>query len=134
PEPATASTAECAFGTVTRGLEAEGGPNEAALPTFPSRRFVSAGGLLVAHEGLCEYELVDLEETAAPRARAVAVTLLRSVGLISNGPMTMRALPAGPHTPTPGAQVQGAHRMDLVLHVGGRDAHAVADEAFTPLL
>src|SRR5699024_812873 len=61
PERTASSVAECAFGTVTRGLTAEGGPTEVALPTFPSRRFVSAGGLTVAHDGLTEYELVDLE-------------------------------------------------------------------------
>src|SRR5690606_10649956 len=46
PTPADRSEAECAFATVQRGLVAEGGPNEAALPTYPSRRFVAAGGLL----------------------------------------------------------------------------------------
>ena len=45
---------------VRRPLWAEGGPNEWGVPTFPSRRFVRAGGLTVTHEGLCEYELVDL--------------------------------------------------------------------------
>src|SRR3546814_15674534 len=45
PSPATSSTAECAFATVERGLEAEGGATELGLPTFPSRRCVSAGGL-----------------------------------------------------------------------------------------
>ncbi|MGN6693487.1 MAG: alpha-mannosidase, partial [Aquihabitans sp.] len=104
PEAASESVAECAFGTVTRGLTAEGGPNEVGLPTFPSRRFVSAGGLTVAHDGLCEYELVDIEgEGDGARASSIAVTLLRCVGLISAGPMAMRALPAGPPTPTPGA-------------------------------
>ncbi len=44
PEPATASEAECAFTVVTRGLDAEGGPIEAPMPTYPSRRFVRAGG------------------------------------------------------------------------------------------
>ena len=135
PEPAAESEAECAFGTVRRGLTAEGGPNEVGLPTFPSRRFVSAGGLTVVHDGLCEYELVDVEgEGDAARASSIAVTLLRCVGLISAGPMAMRALPAGPPTPTPGAQMIGPHQADLVLHVGGRDPYAVADEALTPLL
>ncbi|HEX7277612.1 MAG TPA: glycoside hydrolase family 38 C-terminal domain-containing protein, partial [Acidimicrobiales bacterium] len=59
PAPATTSRAECAFGTVERGLLAEGGATERGLPTFPSRRFVTAGGLTVVHEGLLEYELVD---------------------------------------------------------------------------
>ena len=43
PAATTRSRAECAFATVERGLEAEGGPGEYGLPTFPSRRFVSAG-------------------------------------------------------------------------------------------
>jgi len=42
----------CAYSVVERGLVAEGGPSEVALPTFPSRRFVTAGGLTVVHEGL----------------------------------------------------------------------------------
>jgi alpha-mannosidase len=135
PEPSATSVAECAFGTVERGLTAEGGPNEFGLPTYPSRRFVSAGGLLVAHDGLTEYELVDVEGHGDDaRARMLAVTLLRSVGLISSGPMAMRPLPAGPPTPTPGAQLIGPRTAELVIHLGGRDPYAVADEAFTPIL
>lgn len=125
PGVARGSEAECAFGTVNRDLTAEGGPNEVGLPTFPSRRFVSAGGLLVVHDGLPEYEVVDGE---------LAITLLRCVGVISQGPMTMRALPAGPPTPTPAAQMIGSFRAELVVHTGGRDPYAVADDAFTPLL
>ena len=60
PEPASTSLAECAFTVVERGLVAEGGPEEFGTPTFPSRRFVSSGGLTVVHEGLLEYELVDV--------------------------------------------------------------------------
>lgn len=135
PTPAQTSEAECAFGTVVRGLEAEGGPNEVGLPTYPSRRFVAAGGLLVAHDGLSEYELVDIADGPdGPAAGSIAITLLRSVGIISQGPMRMRALPAGPPTLTPGAQMLGHHEVSFVLHVGGRDPYAVADEAFTPLL
>lgn len=135
PEAADHSVAECAFGTVRRGLDAEGGPNEIGLPTFPSRRFVSAGGLLVAHDGLTEYELVDIVGAGDDRrARELAVTVLRSVGILSQAPMTMRALPAGPPTLTPGAQMPGRHRVDMVLHLGDRDPYAVADDAFTPVL
>jgi alpha-mannosidase len=135
PQPAAGSVAECAFGTVQRGLTAEGGPNEFGLPTYPSRRFVQAGGLLVVHDGLTEYELVEVAgEGDGARAEALAITLLRSVGLISSGPMAMRPLPAGPPTPTPGAQLIGPREAELVLHLGGRDPYAVADEAFTPIL
>ena len=99
PRPTTVSTAECAFGTVDRGLTAEGGPTEKGLPTFPSRRFVVAGGLTIAHEGLLEYELVDLRPTGpdgTDQAHAIALTLLRATGMLSQGPMTNRPLPAGP--------------------------------------
>lgn len=135
PEPTDRSVAECAFGSVERGLTAEGGPNEIGLPTFPSRRFVLAGGLTVLHDGLCEYELVEVAgDGDVARAGALAITLLRSVGRISNGPMAMRALPAGPATPTPAAQLHGPRRAELALHLGDRDPWALADEAFTPIL
>jgi hypothetical protein len=44
PERASHSSAECAFAIVRRGLVAEGGEYERAAATFPSRRFVRAGG------------------------------------------------------------------------------------------
>ena len=44
PQPASTSHAECAFGSVERGLHDEGGPTEKSLATFPSRRWVQAGG------------------------------------------------------------------------------------------
>jgi len=138
PEPASHSSAECAFAVVDRGLVAEGGPNETALATYPSRRFVEAGGLLVAHDGLTEYELVALTgDGEGLRANAMAITLLRSVGVISQGPMTMRALPAGPPTPTPDAQMIGSQVLELAIRVGASgaaDGHELADRAFTPLL
>ena len=131
PQPSTTSVAECAFATVERGLTAEGGPTEAGLPTFPSRRFVSAGGLTVAHEGLLEYELVDIDDG---EARTLAVTLLRCTGMLSQGPMATRPLPAGPLTPMEGPQSQGRAEAHLALHLGGRSPYAVADDAFLPLL
>ena len=44
PSGPRSSVAECAFATVERGLVAEGGPTEQGLATYPSRRFVTAGG------------------------------------------------------------------------------------------
>ena len=41
PEPARESQAESAFAVVTRGLTAEGRPDELGLPTAPSQRFVT---------------------------------------------------------------------------------------------
>jgi alpha-mannosidase len=141
PEPTATSSAESAFAVVQRGLTAEGGPNERPVPTFPSRRFVSAGGVTVVHEGLLEYELVDVEPVVtsptdgpAPRAKALALTLLRCVGTISKGPMASRPLPAGPPTPTPAAQMPGQISLRYALCRSGRDPLAVVDDAFLPLV
>jgi mannosylglycerate hydrolase len=136
PRPAASSRAECAFAVVERGLTAEGGPTEVGLPTFPSRRFVQAGGLTVAHEGLLEYELVDVREGVDTDdvATALALTLLRCTGMLSQGPMATRPLPAGPLTPMEGPQQQGQVSARFALHVGERDPYAVVDDAFLPLL
>jgi alpha-mannosidase len=127
PAAATTSTAECAFATVQRGLTAEGGPHEHGLPTFPSRRFVSAAGVTVLHEGLLEYELVD-------EGRALALTLLRSIGMLSRPHMTYRSRPAGPSIPAEGAQVQGRRTLRYAVAVGeDLDPYALADDVFVPL-
>ena len=80
PAPVEASDAECAFAVVRRGLTAEGGPHEAGLPTFVSRRFVDASdgavGVALLHDGLLEYEVVD-------SGHILALTLLRATGYLS---------------------------------------------------
>ncbi|HET8931071.1 MAG TPA: glycoside hydrolase family 38 C-terminal domain-containing protein, partial [Acidimicrobiales bacterium] len=135
PSPAEQSEAECAFAVVTRGLDAEGGPSEPALATYPSRRFVSAGGLSVVHEGLCEYELVDIDGADDDRAaHTLAVTLLRATGMLSAPPMPSRPLPAGPFDPAEAAQLQGPLKMRYAVHVGDADPYELVDEAFLPLV
>ncbi|TML92076.1 MAG: alpha-mannosidase [Actinobacteria bacterium] len=127
PTPTDRSRAECAFAVVERGLEAEGGAHERPLPTFPSRRFVQAGGLTVVHEGLLEYELVQ-------GGRALAVTLLRATGVISgNGDMAYRPWPAGPPMPAGAAQLIGPVRVRYCLYVGDAEPYALVDDAFLPL-
>jgi alpha-mannosidase len=127
PAAATTSRAECAFAVVERGLDAEGGPSETPMPTYPSRRFVSAGGVTVVHEGLLEYELVD-------GGRALALTLLRANGWLSRGPMPTRPEPAGPVNPLEGPQLQ----RHLVVRYGVRvgadaDPYQLVEDAFLPL-
>jgi hypothetical protein len=136
PEPAATSRAECAFAVVERGLVAEGGPTEVGLPTFPSRRFVQAGGLTVVHEGLLEYELVDVREPLhrPPVAHALALTLLRCTGMLSQGPMATRPLPAGPMVAMEGPQQQGPVSASFALHLGGRNPYDVADDVLVPIL
>jgi len=135
PEPAEGSDAECAFAVVHRGLDAEGRTDELGLPTFPSRRFVSAGGLTVAHEGLLEYELVDIEgEQSGRRAKTMALTLLRSTGMLSRLGMAYRPLPAGPLTPVEGLQLRGRTiEARYALCIGCDDPYAMVDDAFLPL-
>ncbi len=133
PEPATSSHAECAFAVVERPLVAEGGPTEMALATYPSRRFVSAGGLTIVHEGLLEYELIDLDD-AGTSARTLALTALRCTGMLSQGPMATRPLPAGPFTPMEGPQQQNRVTASFAVHVGDRDPFDLVDDAYLPLL
>lgn len=135
------SAAECAFAVVERPLWAEGGPNEWGLATFPSRRFVGAGGLTVTHEGLCEYELVELDGDAhdpATTAGELALTLVRATGWLSRGPMASRPLPAGPELALEGAQVQGRLRLAYAVSLddvpGAPQAHELAERVWCPLV
>ncbi len=134
PAPVTGSDAECAFAVVHRGLTAEGGPHEAGLPTFVSRRFVDcsdgAAGLALLHDGLLEYEVVD--------GRELALTLLRAVGFLSRVEPSLRPNPAGPMDALEGPQLQGSQHVDYALlpHRGDwrtADLHAAADEFLVPL-
>lgn len=133
------SLAECAFAVVRRGLTAEGRVDEFGLPTFPSRRFVTAGRLTVAHAGLLEYELVDMEtpqaaETEGARARQIAITLLRSTGMLSRLGMSYRPLPAGPLTAVDGLQMVGkAIEAHYALQIDCADPYALVDDVFLPL-
>jgi hypothetical protein len=132
PTAASSSRAECAFTTVERGLVAEGGITEAALATYPSRRFVQAGGLTVAHEGLLEYELVDIDGAGAA---TLALTLLRATGMLSRVDLALRPLPAGPPLPLEGPQMLGPVEARYSLSVDPSvDPYALVDAAFLPLL
>ncbi len=136
PEPAPASRAESAFTIVERGLTAEGGKDEVGTPTFPSRRFVSAGGLTVVHEGLLEYELVDLRPGDGGRgkvAATLALTLLRSTGMLSRLGMATRPLTAGPMTPIEGPQLLGPVDVRYAIALGDVDPYRMADDVLVPL-
>jgi mannosylglycerate hydrolase len=131
PEPARTSVAECAFTTVERGLTAEGRSDEFGLPTAPARRFVSAGGLTVVHEGICEYELIDIEDDTA---HTIALTVLRSTGMLSRLGMAYRPFPAGPLTPVDGLQLAGRPiTLRYALALGVDDPYALADDILVPL-
>ncbi|MGH9083375.1 MAG: hypothetical protein ACRDWN_08530, partial [Acidimicrobiales bacterium] len=134
PHPAETSEAGSAFAAVRRRLTVEGRPDELGLPTCPARRFVSAGGLTVVHDGVVEYELVDAVDGGPGPARALALTLLRSTGMLSRLGMAYRPFPAGPLTPVEGLQLLG-HRVEAryALAVGDVDPWAMADDVLEPL-
>lgn len=133
------SVAECAYAQVRRPLHAEGGPNEMGVATFPSRRFVRAGGLFIGHEGLCEYELVDLDgEAEDPHTTAgeLALTLVRSTGWLSRGPMPSRPMPAGPEVRLEGAQCRKHLTLRYVVAMDPGeelDPYELSDRAWNPL-
>ena len=100
PRPADRSHAEGQFAVVERGLMGEGGYHEEPLATYPAHGWVDGGGLAILLDHVAEYELTD-------RGRAVALTVLRSTGLISRNANPYRQDPAGPELPIPSAQMRG---------------------------
>jgi alpha-mannosidase len=135
PAPARTSHAESAFAVVERGLTAEGRSDEYGLPTAPACRFVSAGGLTVVHDGVCEYQLIDITSTPdGDAARTIALTVLRSTGMLSRLGMAYRPFPAGPLTPVEGLQMTGRRvALSYALAVGHDDPYALADDVLIPI-
>jgi alpha-mannosidase len=113
PSLAATSAAEGQFAVVERGLTMEGGHGEVPLPTYPARGFVHAEGVTVLLDHVTEYELVG--------GRELALTLLRSFGLISRNANPFREDPAGPEIAVPDGQRLGPWSMGFALmpHQGG---------------
>ena len=136
PEPARTSKAESAFAVVERGLTAEGRADEFGLPTAPADRFVSAGGLTVVHDGVTEYELVDIAPGAdgdGDAAGTIALTVLRATGMLSRLGMAYRPFPAGPLTPVDGLQMTGKRiTLAYALAEGHDDPYVLADDVLLP--
>jgi alpha-mannosidase len=105
---------------------------EQPAPTHPQRTWtdVSDGqvGLMVANRGLPEIEVLRTHGGSE-----IALTLLRCVGWLSRGDMSVRQGHAGPGLPTPEAQCIGEYtfRYALIPHAGDwqeafAEAHAFA--------
>jgi glycosyl hydrolase family 38/alpha mannosidase-like protein len=108
-EPADRSYAEGQFGIVERGLEPEGGYGEVPIPTYPAYAFVVAGGIALLLDHVTEYEVAGDE---------LALTVLRSIGLISRTQHPWREDPAGPALPIPAAQLRGPRNFAFAYHPG----------------
>ncbi len=109
PRGANGSHAEGQFAVVERGLVAEGGYREEPLTTYPAHGWVDAGGLAILLDHVSEYEV-----TAG--GTEVALTVLRSIGLISRNDHPFRQDPAGPEIAIPDAQMRGRWRMTFALY------------------
>ena len=125
PAAVTGSAAEGQFAVVERGLEQEGGHGEVPLATFPALGFASVEGCSVLLDQVTEYEVID--------GRELALTVLRSFGLISRNSNPYREDPAGPEVEVPAAQLLGTRAYPVRAaaawrgvvrgrHAGGRGA------------
>lgn len=110
------------YGVTTRAREAEGGWGEFPLPTYPAYRFATAGNTSVLVKKLTEYEVVSREG----QPDALALTLSRSVGMMSVNLHPLRDEPAGSEIPVPGAQYMGvAVHTELAIMVASNRADTV---------
>jgi alpha-mannosidase len=124
-EPADRSYAEGQFGIVERGLQPEGGYGEVAIPTYPASTFVAAGGIALLLDHVTEYEVVGDD---------LALTVLRSTGLISRTQHPWREDPAGPALPIPAAQMRGPHSFAFAYHPDAETALEHAERYRHPFL
>jgi alpha-mannosidase len=109
-----------------------GAGSERPAPTGQHHHFVDvsdgAAGAALMSRGLPEHEVV---REAEGRATTLALTLVRGVGWLSRGDLSVIDHAAGPMVTTPGAQELGAHRFDyaLVLHRGDWEQSGVHADA-----
>jgi alpha-mannosidase len=124
-EPSLHSRAEGQFGIAERGLEPEGGHGEVPIPTYPASAFVTAGGIALLLGHVTEYELTGDE---------LALTVLRSTGLISRPDNPWREEPAGPTQPIPDAQLHGPRSFSFAYYRATDDVHEQAERYRHPFL
>lgn len=110
-------------------------PSRREMPVcvHPSWSVVAAGTLAVAHRGLQEYEIVDLDGRPC-----LGLTLVRSVGWLSRRDLVTRGVGAGPDLAVPGAQCLGPDhaefRMATIAEGDGVAALALARALRQPAL
>jgi hypothetical protein len=98
PSPAATCIADTAFGAVERPAEPEVRWGCDRASGYPAGRFIVAGGLCVLVDRVTEFEILD-------EGRVLALTLLRSVSLLSAERLRTRPYAAGPCLPTWGTRL-----------------------------
>lgn len=92
----------------------------------PMQRFVWAQGFGIITKGLTEYEVED---------NSLKITLLRSVGVISNPSNPCRTTPAGPPIEVPGAQQAGKNTAEFSIGVFPvNEAQKYIDEVYPQIV
>jgi hypothetical protein len=124
--PAGSTHAEGQFAIVERRSNPEGGFGEEPVPTYPASAFVVAGVIALLLQHVTEYELVD--------ERELALTALRSIGVISRSDNPYRRVNAGPELPIPAAQMHGPQAFEFAYCVDPAGALEHAERYRLPLL
>jgi mannosylglycerate hydrolase len=124
-KPSDRSRAQGQFGVVERDCNPEGGYGEIAIPTYPAGAFVTTGGVGVLLDHVTEYEVTGAE---------LALTMLRSTGLISRPDNPWREDPAGPTEPIPAAQLHGLRAFSFAYCPTTDDVHELAERFRHPFL
>lgn len=88
---------------------------EAKTNTAPMQRYVSTQGFEVITKGLCEYEV---------KKNSLLITLLRSIGVISNPKNPARSTPAGPPLEVADAQLLGQNLAEFSIGFGDVNGNA----------
>jgi mannosylglycerate hydrolase len=130
------SWAETQFGIIQRETKPENKDwekkkwHEKPLPIYSQQKFIDLNdgnhGLAVLNRGLPEYEIYP-DETST-----IAITLIRSVGLMGKGDLLVRpGRPSGINTPTPDAQCSGIQVLEYSIfpHAGGTDQENLTKHA-----
>ena len=124
-EASDRSCAEGQFGIVERDSNPEGGYGEATIATYPASAWVAAGGIALLLEHVTEYEVTGAE---------LALTILRSTGLISRPDNPWREDPAGPTQPIPAAQLRGQRSFSFAYCPSTENVHDSAERFRCPFI
>ncbi|MCR5260544.1 MAG: hypothetical protein K6C94_01775 [Candidatus Gastranaerophilales bacterium] len=133
-EPVTNTLSEDLFDVVERSFAPDFDINsqmpaprgkEIKTNAMPINRFVFANGVGIITDGLKEAEI---------EGKNLAITLLRSTGIISNPKNASRGTPAGPPIPTPEMQMLGAQKAHFAVCFtdNGKELYTICDKIFNP--
>ena len=100
------------------------GRYELKTNSYPAQRFVKANGIGVITLGLNEYEIYK---------NSLKISILRSVGIISNPKNPARGVPAGPPIECPEMQLIGQHSANFAITFED-DLFKLSDSFYNPFI